>query len=201
MRTAITNKCNCVSHSNQHKPPKRRAHKFSSLSVMSEDSCCKQEIEYLQAKINSLTLESDELKQKYKQLLIVNLEKDVKIRNLKKELLTAKFSKFKEKISESCFSSLQIIGNSVPEDSTFICCVINDLYDITTLKNLTLSGRSKTGGKVEISHEKRDILEEIFSQRLDYMPRQEVNEFRRNNLNKLIRNAIDNANKKKTISA
>lgn len=95
-------------------------------------------------------------------------------------------------------SNLETIGNSVSEDSSFVCCIINDLYDISKLKNLTLSGRSKTGDKVEIDQEKKDILEAIFAQRLAYVRRQEVNECRRNNLNKLIRNAIDSANKKKT---
>lgn len=165
---------------------------------MSEESCCKEEIDDLKEKIENLVLKSDKLKNEYKKILIDNLEKDIKIRNLKKELEVKKFSKFREKLSESCLSNLEIIGTTISEDSTFVCCVINDLYDLTTLKNLTLSGRSKGGEKVEISPERREILESIFSQRLAYVPREEVNEFRRNNLNKLIRNAIDSANKKKT---
>lgn len=165
---------------------------------MSEKNCCGQEIDDLKDEINSLVLESDELKQKYKKLLILNLEKDIQIRNLRKELEVNKFTKFKWKLSESCLSNLETIGNSVSEDSSFVCCIMNDLYDISKLKNLTLSGRSKTGDKVEIDQEKKDILEAIFAQRLAYVRRQEVNECRRNNLNKLIRNAIDSANKKKT---
>lgn len=167
---------------------------------MSEEDCCMQTIEDLKTEINSLVLESDELKQTYKKLLITNLERDVKIRNLRKELETKKFIKFKGKLSESCLNHIKIIGNSIPEDSTFICCVINDLFDVTTLKNLTLSGRCKSGEKVEICDEKKIILEEIFAHRLKFVPRQEVNEFRRNNLNKLIRNAIDSASRKKTTS-
>lgn len=51
---------------------------------MSEKSCCEEEINGLKEKINNLSLKTDELKQQYKKLLIQNLEKDVKIRNLKK---------------------------------------------------------------------------------------------------------------------
>lgn len=167
---------------------------------MSEESCCRREIDELQAEINKIILESDELKQKYKQLLIINLEKDVKIRNLKKELETKKFIKFKDKLSENCLTNLEIIGNSVSDDYTFVRCIINDLYDITTLQNLTLGCRSKADNKVELSYEKNVILEEIFAHRLAFVPRQEVNELRKKKLNKLIRSAIDNACKKKTTS-
>lgn len=62
---------------------------------MSEKNCCGQEIDDLKDEINSLVLESDELKQKYKKLLILNLEKDIQIRNLRKELEVNKFTKFK----------------------------------------------------------------------------------------------------------
>lgn len=163
---------------------------------MSEKSCC-EEVNDLKEKINNLLLKSEKLKTEYKKLLIVNLEKDVKIRNLKKELEKNKFLEFKVKLSEDCLSELEIIGNSVVEDSTFVSCIIADLYDLSTLKNLTLSGRGET---VEISTEKREVLEAVFSRRLAYVPREEVNDFRRNNLSKLIRNAIDNAKRKKAIS-
>lgn len=164
---------------------------------MSQESCCEKEINGLREKINNLAIKSDELKNEYKKLLIDNLEKDVKIRNLKKELEEKKFWVFKGKLSENCLSELEVIGKSVAEDSTFVCCVINDLYDLSTLKNVTLSGRSKASNTVEISTEKRDILEATFLRRLTFVPREEVNEIRRNNLNKLIRNAIDSAKRKK----
>lgn len=72
------------------------------------------------------------------------------------------------------------------------------MFDTSTLKNLTLSGRFKCGEKSVISKDKKDILEAIFNQRLAYLPRKEVNENRQKKLNKLIRYVIDNANKKKT---
>lgn len=163
---------------------------------MSKRSCCEQEIDDLNSKINNLVLKSDNLKQEYKNLLILNLEKDIEIRNLKKNLATNKFLKFRGKLSECCLSNLDTIGNSISEDSTFVCCILNDLYDLPTLKTLTLTGRSKFGDKIEISSEKKEILEEIFYLRLAFVPRQEVTQFRRENLHKLIRNAIDNAHKK-----
>lgn len=167
------------------------------MYTMSEESCCKIEIDALKSQINNLVVKSEELKQEYKRLLIQNLEKDVKIRNLKKELEINRFSTFKGKLSEICLSNLEIIGNSISEDSTFVSCVMNDLFSISELKKLTLSGHSKVCDKVEIPLEKKEILQAIFSKRLENVPRQEVNEIRRSNLNKLIRNAIDNVNKKK----
>lgn len=168
---------------------------------MSERGCCDQEIEHLKAQLEKLKSESIELRENYKKLLILNIEKDVKIRDLKKELEKNKFTLFKGKLSELCLNKLETIGNSVAEDSSFVCCVIHDLFDSSTLKNLTLSGRSKCGEKSEIAKDKKDILEAIFNQRLAYVPRQEVDETRQKKLNKLIRYVIDNANKKKTDSA
>lgn len=53
---------------------------------MSNESCCQGEIDDLKDRINNLVIKYDKLKQEYKNLLINNLEKDVKIRDLKKEL-------------------------------------------------------------------------------------------------------------------
>lgn len=52
---------------------------------MSERGCCDQEIEHLKAQLEKLKSESIELKDNYKKLLILNIEKDVKIRDLKKK--------------------------------------------------------------------------------------------------------------------
>lgn len=67
------------------------------------------------------------MKQQYKKLLIQNLEKDVKIRNLKKELDVNQFAKFRGKLSENFLSELDTIGHSISEDSTFVCGVMKDL--------------------------------------------------------------------------
>lgn len=168
---------------------------------MSEKGCCEEEKENLKTEINRLVCESNELKEKYKKLLILNIEKDVRIRDLKKEVERNRFTLFTGQLSEFCLNKLETIGNSVSEDSIFVCSVVNDLFDPSTLKNLTLSGRSKSGAKNEIAKDKKDLLEEIFKQRLAHVPRQEVNEARQNNLSKLIRNAIDIAIRKKSDSA
>lgn len=141
---------------------------------MSDHICCKEEIDDLIQKINNCALKSNNLKQEYKQLLIQNLEKDVKIKNLKKQLASQKFSIFKDKLSDSCLCHLEAIGNDISAGSTFVSCVLNNLYDLSTLQKLTLSGASKATDTIQISREKRDILEEIFQVRLTYIPFEEV---------------------------
>lgn len=168
---------------------------------MSEKGCCEEEKEHLNAELHKLVLESNGLKENYKNLLILNIQKDVEIRDLKKKREKNKFTQFKGILSQLCLDKLEIFGNSVEQDSSFVCCVVNDLFDISTLKNLTLSGRSKSGEKSEIAKEKKGNLEAIFKQRLAHVPRQEFNEAREKSLNKHIRNAIDSAIKKNTDSA
>lgn len=163
---------------------------------MAENDCCQEEILDLKGKINNYVLKCTELKVEYKNLLIENLKKDVKIRDLRKELEADKFLKFKKKISANCLINLRDIGNSSKEDSTFVSCVMNDLYTLQTLASLTLGGRSQAGNQTGISAEVKDLVEKMFAERLSYVARQEVNDRRRNNLSKLIRNAIDSATKR-----
>lgn len=83
------------------------------------------------------------------------------------------------------------------EDSTFVHVALLDLYrnNISALKEKTLSGHSKQGDKTFITPEKRNALESLFIERLSYIP--ETTEERKQNLNKLIRNTIDNESRKK----
>lgn len=67
-------------------------------------SCCEKEIDCLKEKINNLSIKSEELKSEYKKILIENLQIDLKIKNLKRELEKKKIWVFKEHLSESCIS-------------------------------------------------------------------------------------------------
>lgn len=163
---------------------------------MSVHHCCPDEINALQQELAEWTVQANTLKQKYKDSLIANLQKDVQIRALKQKIESEKKLKFVE-VSVSNRHKIKSIGNSVREDSTFVSCVLSDLYNgnIESIKLKSLSGRSRAGFKSEISPDKKKVLEKLYKERLSYINPQEVNEERKNKLNKLIRNAIDNAKK------
>lgn len=163
--------------------------------------CCQQEIDLLKQNLEQLTLESKKLKESYQNLLVENLQKDINIRRLKKELSSSKYSGFKDIFSDSCLDSLRSIGDSQREDCTFIGLALRDLYreNIDDLKLKTLSGRSKDSEKIktEISPKKIETLERLFCERISNLPSAEVDDIRKKNLRKHIRNAIDSVNRKK----
>lgn len=78
-------------------------------------------------------------------------------------------------------------------DSKFIGLVLNEL-DGEALKHKSVSGdaRSKKTGKSPITPRKKDIIKQLFAERLSHL---HADESRAKNLTKLIRNAIDNANR------
>lgn len=96
--------------------------------------CCQGEVDLLSENLKYLVTKEKQLKKKYQQLLIENLQKDVIIRELKSKIDSRKFFSFIGKLSLNCLNDLQRIGNSQKEDSTFIRCAINDLYQKNQLK-------------------------------------------------------------------
>lgn len=157
--------------------------------------CCQSETIALKQKLEKLESETRKLKQEYQQLLIENLQKDVTIKNLKEKLEQHKYGDFKGIFSDTCLDGLRTYGNSQIEDSRFIGSAMRDLYrdDVDALKKKTLSGRSKNAQKSAISPKKMKILKQLFDKRMSLVG--EVDDLRKNNLSKLIRNAIDNARK------
>lgn len=158
------------------------------------DKCCynselKEELKHLTEKLKVH-------RQNYQKLLIENLQKDLIIRQLKSGAKKNKFSSFENLLSKKCIDKLSIISNSQNQDSHFVAVVLSALYDenIETIKKICLSGQSKNSEAIKISSEKKNILENIFAERLKHATN--VNETRKNNLNKLIRNAIDTAKRK-----
>lgn len=161
------------------------------------EHCC-EKITDLRKELNSLTEAFKKRKQEYQTLLIENLQKDLIIRQIKTKIEEKKFSSFEDQLSKDCIVKLNLIGNSQKEDSTFVALAINELYrgnsEAIKHKVIKESARSKKSGKSEISPKKKKFLERLFAERISYFAN--VDETRENNLNKLIRNAIDNANKK-----
>lgn len=159
------------------------------------DGCCEREIDALKQEFANLQLKIKDKKQEYHKLLIENLEKDLLIR--KKKQNTKKFLKFEGRLSMQCIDTLNSIGSSQRQDSQFIYVALNDLYsnNIDELKNISLSGQSKEGNKSKIPESTKKLLEELLAERMEHL--QSTDYSRNNNLAKLIRNAIDKANKAK----
>lgn len=163
--------------------------------IMSNE-CCVDEINLLKERIEKLKINATALKREYQELLVENLQKDIIIRRFE---CKPKFSSFNNTLTESCLERLNLIGISKREDSRFITIVLEDLYrdEPYTLKNKTLSGRSKKDKKSPISPVKLKTVKSIFAERLSYISETEIDDLRRNGVSKLIRNAIDNVNREK----
>lgn len=160
-------------------------------------SCCENKISELEDELKNLIVKSKSTKQEYLNLLNVNLQKDLEIRKLKRNIEQNKFASFETELSKDCLFELRSIGNSQKEDSQFVSVALSTLYknDVQIIRAKCLSNRSKNPEQSAISPEKRKILDRIFTERLSYISM--VEEERKNNLSKLIRNAIDNAIRKR----
>lgn len=164
---------------------------------MSNDCRCEGEIELLNHNLKYLSTKEKLLKKKYQQLLIENLQKDIIIRDLKKKIESKKYNGFIGEISTDCVDSLNRIGDSVGEDSTFVRTIMNDLYDQKELKKKTVDRPSKD--KTPISPERKKLLVKLFEVRLKSVKEEKERTTRENSVTKLIRNVLDVANRKKDI--
>lgn len=104
------------------------------------------------------------------------------------------FTKFADSFNGHQLSSIQSIGISCSQDSTFILEVIRSLYaeNIEKLHRVTVTGRSKDESKEPISPKKKEVLSSMFIERLKDQPQSDV---RMRNLNKLAGRAIVNITK------
>lgn len=161
------------------------------------DQCCLDKILSLKENLEKLKIESKKLKIQYAELLIENLQKDVIIRNRKQQIEHCKYGDFNGIFSDACLDKLRAFGNSQKKDSPFIAIALNDLYrsNVDVIKQKVLSCQPTSTEKSVISPQKLAILDRLYAQRLSYVPSEEVDDFRKRNLKKLIRNAIDNARK------
>lgn len=163
-----------------------------------EEECCSNEITALKEEVEKSVHRVKTLKDEYKNLLIKNLEKDVKIRKLKREIQSTKYNKFERNLSKKCIEILRSIDDTEKEDAKFVSVILNELYDVNILKCKSISGRSKKNDKTALSPEKKLLLDQIYSERLQQsksLSSIEINT-RKKSLTKNIRIAIDVANHK-----
>lgn len=165
---------------------------------MSLRKCCEVEIAEKKEKTNNLHTKIISLKDNYRVLLIKNLQQDLIIRDLKRQLESKIYTSFEQIFSVETVAKLRSVENSKKGDSQFVSIVLMDLFheNINDLKMMTLSGRSKLGDKQAIPFEKKQILERLYEERMNFLIPSEHTE-RKHNLAKLIQNALDNLHKTK----
>lgn len=173
-----------------------------SADIVYDDECnnatCKTTIETLKADNAAIEKKLSEMKTKYGQMLIDNLKKDVTLEELNKK------QKDQNSGSSLMFFQKMIWIQSVPvgdgkqEDALFVRTAIRILYsnDLNILKNRYVTAKSKNGDKVQVTPEKRKIIDKIFMQRMDAIAAKEgLDDKRKTMLAKHIKAAIENINK------
>lgn len=163
-----------------------------------EMRCCESSIPELEEELKNLIIKSKNIKQEYLNFLNINLHKDLAIRKINKKLEQNRFASFEKDLPEDCLTKLRSIGNSQSEDSHFVSVIFNELYnnDTQIVKSKCLGNRTKNQVQSAITPEKKAILERIFAERLSVLA---SSDDRKKSLSKLIRNAIDNAARKKSV--
>lgn len=161
---------------------------------------------------NSLTEKLKEMKEKKKQLqtaidicIGVLKKKDERIKILKSATMKLSerdteliFTKFKNKFNDNELATLRSIDSKISSDSSFILTCIRYLYknDMNRLNNISVTGRSriKNNQKVQMSPEKREIIAEIYKERLGSLNINEnENIQRQKQVNEHIKRAIFNS--------
>lgn len=164
---------------------------------MSSIKCCEDEIASKKEKVNNLHTKLISLKDNYRVLLIENLQKDLIIRDLKRQMESKIYSNFEQILSVETVAKLRSVANSTKGDSQFVSIALMELFheNINDLKLMKISGRSKLGDKEAIAYEKKQILKRLYEERMNILIPSECSE-RKNNLPKLMRNALDNLREK-----
>lgn len=109
---------------------------------------------------------------------------------------TLPFSKFEHVFEEGDLKRIRSLGNSVPEDSTFVLQVTKSLYasNLDQLRHKSVTGRSKDNSKEAITPEKMNLLKSMYIERMGRLP---GSESRLGHLNQLTNRAILNINNAK----
>lgn len=164
------------------------------MEVSRDDECsndvCHSEILQIEQRIRDCKQKIEKSKQKYHETLVLNLKKDLIIEQLKKQLQSVQYDEFRGIISDTAVEQLRKINDSQKKDSLFILTALKDLYrnDLTRLKHITYSGRTKE----PMTPEKKKNLKDLFTERL----KNSIDATDRlDNFGKYVKTAIENTNK------
>lgn len=160
-----------------------------------ECTCCGSEIKNTEDEIALVGAECKELRRKYHNMLVENIKKDVEIDDLEVKVREqSSYADFKNKLSDESMKTLRSFGIAEGNDSKFVLAAVKGLYEgrLEVVKERNLSGRSKTQKKNPVTPEKMKILQDLFTERIKNTTGSAE---RGQNLNALIKSAIDTINK------
>lgn len=130
----------------------------------------------------------------YHETLVLNLKKDLQIRQLKQKLNNNRFNAFNEVLSPSTIEELRLLADIPEKDSTFVLMAMKDLYreDLNHLKCKTYSGRKKEA----LTPEKVDVIKKMFIERVDAVEKNSKNiNDRKSKFSKHVKGALQNINR------
>lgn len=165
--------------------------------IVFEDDCtsCASEIKKEDDEIALIEAECKELRRKYHDMLVENIKKDVEIDELEVKIREkSSYAEFTNKFSDESMKTLRSFETAEANDSKYVLAAVRGLYEdrLEVLKERNLSGRSKNRKKYPVTPVKLKILQDIFTERI-----KNTTGFaeRRQNLNALIKSAIETINK------
>lgn len=164
--------------------------------IVCNDMRCRTETDAIRMQIFECERKINEGKERYHQLLVLNLKKDVAIEELKQRLADSLYENFNDVLSRESISKLRALGNEQKDDSTFVLSIVTDLYkdDLSRLQNKSFSGSKKTS---PMTPQKVDKIQKLFGERMNHIEKSmSVTADRKSNIGKLIKNAIESINKK-----
>lgn len=148
---------------------------------------CRTEVDAIRMQISECEKKIIEGKERYHQLLVLNLKKDVAIEELKHRLADSLYENFNDILSRESISKLRALGNEQKDDSTFVLSIVTDLYknDLSRLQNKTFRGNKNT---IPMTPQKVDKIQKLFGERMDYIEKSmPVTADRKSNIGKHIK--------------
>lgn len=159
-------------------------------------SQCKTEIQRLKQEIQECNEQIQSSTKLYHDTLILNLKKDLIIRELKSNAMDTRFSEFHDLFPATIIEELKSLPDAPEKDSMFVLKAVKGLYgnDLSRLKSKTYSGRRKE----PLTPKKLHVLSKLYMKRIDYAEKNEANvAIRKSNFGKLVKTAIETINRYK----
>lgn len=168
---------------------------LSASVELSDDRCtkCETEMEQLRNQVSLLNEKVSSSSKVYLEILVSNLKKDLKIKELREKLIANPFDEFVGILPSATVFQLNKVGGEAKNDSNFILKAMRGIYgeDLSRLENKTYSGRRKEA----LTPEKRDMMKNLFDKRIDLHERDSENvSVRKKCFAKHVKNAIATIN-------
>lgn len=128
------------------------------------NSVCKNDFESLNEELRACRHQIECARLKYHESLVLNLKKDITIRELKQKGRKTRFNGFNNDLSVDAIAVLNSIDNIPGKDLTFILQFMKFVYKdgLSRLKNKTYSGRTKEA----LTPSKVELMKKVYTKRM-----------------------------------